>query len=436
VSLRSTTRPGESLDSAVPSGVNLFDHARALARTHAAVLDGQAPALAPRAVVARSWQRVMDLGLPSDGSTLRDPLPRDEVRRRRAQSPLDAVIGELTQVIAAVADASQILLVVTDADGVVLWREGTSSVRRRADTLGFAEGAEWTEARVGTNAIGTALAEAAPVQLFSAEHYERAQHPWYCTASPIHDPRTGRLLGVIDVSGPALTLHPAIGALVETARRLAESQLWRRHEQQLGRIRRAAAPVLARVGGPALVVDDDGWVADSIGVLVGDRIAVPAADRVVSVPGLGLCLPEPLAHGWLVRPPVPDGCSGCVPPALLELRLDLSGEPAIEVVAGNSRWRRRLTVRHAEIFLLLHRAGPQGLTARALSRALFGDGDHVVTVRAEISRLRRTLGALVDTRPYRLAAGTVMTLDLGPAERLADCRFVRASTSPGVRVTA
>ena len=36
---------------------------------------------------------------------------------------------------------------------------------------------------VGTNAIGTALAEAAPVQLFSAEHFEQAQHPWYCTAA-------------------------------------------------------------------------------------------------------------------------------------------------------------------------------------------------------------------------------------------------------------
>jgi hypothetical protein len=397
--------------SAIRPGVNLSDHARALLRTHAAVLEGQTPAMAPRAVVARSWKRVIGLGLATDGSTLRDPLPREEVERRRSRSSLDAVIGELTQVIGAVADASQMLLVVADADGVVLWREGTSSVRRRADRLGFAEGAEWTEARVGTNAIGTALAERAPVQLFSAEHYEQAQHPWYCTASPLHDPRTGRLLGVIDVSGPALTLHPAVEALVETARRLAESQLWRLHEQRLERIRRSAAPVLARVAGPAVVVDDDGWVAHSSGVAVGERIAVPAADRVVSVPGLGLCLPERLAHGWLVRPSGPDGRRGALPPAVLQLRLELSGEPAIEVVAGDSRWRRRLTVRHAEILLLLHRAGPQGLSAKALGRALFADGDHVVTVRAEVSRMRRTLGALVDTRPYRLAAGTVLTVD-------------------------
>ena len=113
-------------------------------------------------------------------------------------------------------------VVVTDADGVILWREGSARVRLRADSLGFMEGARWTEATVGTNAIGTALAEAAPVQLFSAEHFEQAQHPWYCTAAPIHHPVSGELLGVVDVSGPALTLHPVIGALVETAVKLAE----------------------------------------------------------------------------------------------------------------------------------------------------------------------------------------------------------------------
>ena len=39
-------------------------------------------------------------------------------------------------------------------------------------------------------AIGTALAEQAPVQLFSAEHFEEGQHPWYCTASPANSRRS------------------------------------------------------------------------------------------------------------------------------------------------------------------------------------------------------------------------------------------------------
>uniref|UniRef100_UPI000A6D5EBC GAF domain-containing protein n=1 Tax=Rhodococcus ruber TaxID=1830 RepID=UPI000A6D5EBC len=88
--------------------------------------------------------------------------------------PLSGVIGDLEQVVCSVAEASHMLMVVTDADGIVLWRAGSAKVRSRADSLGFSEGARWTESTVGTNAIGTALAEAAPVQLFSAEHFEQS----------------------------------------------------------------------------------------------------------------------------------------------------------------------------------------------------------------------------------------------------------------------
>ncbi len=48
-------------------------------------------------------------------------------------------------------------------------------------------------------------------------------------------------------------------------------------------------------------------------------------------------------------------------------------------------------------------AAPPGLTAGRLSQALFGTAEHVVTVRAEVSRLRRAIGALVATNPYRPA---------------------------------
>ena len=87
------------------------------------------------------------------------------------------VIDDLRAVLTSAADAATYLMVVTDAEGVVLWRAGSARVLKIADQLGFVEGALWTERAVGTNAIGTALAEAAPVELFSAEHFEQAQHP-------------------------------------------------------------------------------------------------------------------------------------------------------------------------------------------------------------------------------------------------------------------
>ena len=409
---------------AVRPGVSLPDYARDLARMHHAVIGGQRPDLRPRDLVARSWARSMQLGLDPDSDTLRDPLPADAIAGRRRASPLSQVIDELRLVVGSVSDVSQMLLVVTDADGIILWREGTSTVRRHADTLGFSEGATWTEARVGTNAIGTALAEAAPVQLFSAEHFEQAQHPWYCTASPIHDPRTGDLLGVIDVSGPALTLHPAIGALVDTARRLAEAQLWRHHEQRMERLRQSAAPVLATTHGPVLLVDEHGWVAHGRGIAARDRIAAPSAGHIVTIPGLGACLPQRLGDGWLIAPRDP-ACP-------VVLTLDLSGTPWLQVQSGDHAWRCALTTRHTEILMLLHAAGPAGMSAGALSQALFGDAEHVVTVRAEVSRLRRSLGTLVAGQPYRLAEGVRMELP-APVAELRNLAFFQRSMSPGVR---
>ena len=229
-------------------------------------------------------------------------MPLDELERRRRTSRLSLVIDELRRVLTTVADASLFLMVVCDADGVVLWREGSSRVQLTADRLGFLEGMVWTERVVGTNAIGTALAEAAPVQLFSAEHFEHQAAPLVLHRRPVHDPRSGELLGVVDVSGPALTLHPAIGALVESAVRLAEASLWRQHRERLESLRRSTESVVSTTSGPLLVVDEHGWVAHHAGIAARDRIEAPRPDRAVAVPGLGLCLPERLGDGWLVRP--------------------------------------------------------------------------------------------------------------------------------------
>jgi hypothetical protein len=388
--------------SAITPGTDLSEHVRVLARVHDAVLAGGRPPMRPRAVVARSWSRVLDLGLDASRANAREPLPLGEVERRRRGSPLSLVVDELRQVLVSVADASSFLMVVTDADGVVLWREGPTRVRLRADQLGFTEGARWTEATVGTNAIGTALAEAAPVQLFSAEHFEQAQHPWYCTAAPIHHPVTGELLGVVDVSGPALSLHPVIGALVETAVKLAESQLWRHHEQRLERVRQSARGVLAGVQGPLLLVDDHGWVAHQSGIAVRDRIEMPRSDRLLAVPGLGLCTPERVGEGWLIRPHEAG--------TAIAAELDLADPPVLRLRSAAEPWRTPLTRRNADVLVLLRRAGRPGMTAAQLSTALFGDDQHCVTVRAEVSRLRRAIGGLVTTNPYRLADGVTLSV--------------------------
>jgi hypothetical protein len=388
---------------AVVPGTDLATHARELLRVHDAVLAGTRPRTRPRPLVARSWARVMSLGLDPDGANARDSVPVADLASLRHHSRLSAVVDELRAVLTSVADASQFLMVVCDADGAILGREGAPRVRMQADRLGFCEGARWTEGHVGTNAIGTALAEAAPVQLFSAEHFEQKQHPWYCTAAPIHDPRTGELLGVVDVSGPALTLHPALTSLVDSAVRLAESRLWRLHRDDLDRLRQRVEPLVGSVAGPLLVVDDHGWVAHHAGLSYRDRIEVPQPGHALAVPGIGLCLPERLDGGWLVRAEQAS--------SVVRARLSLTGSrPELTVVAGVDAepWHLTLTPRQGQVLALLAAAGSTGLSATELSRSLYGDAAHAVSARAEVSRLRRAAGALVTTNPYRVADGVVL----------------------------
>lgn len=227
---------------------------------------------------------------------------------------------------------------------------------------------------------------------------------------------------MVDVSGPAETVHPTTVALVGTAVKLAEASLWRHHEGRLEALRGVGAPLLSGLSGPGLVVDDHGWVAAVTGMPSLERIAVPRSDRPVAIHGVGVCVPEPVPGGWLLR--VSD-------PSAIRLTLDLDARPPRAIVDGSSRWLHPLSTRHAEVLLLLAHAGERGMDAGGLSAALYGDREHLVTVRAEMSRLRRSLGGLLGARPYRLAPEVEVELP-----ELQASAFVRESSAPGVRALA
>ena len=75
--------------------------------------------------------------------------------------------------------------------------------------------------------MGTALAVDHSLQVFSAEHFATPVHGWTCSAAPLHDPVSGKLLGVLDLSGPLQTAHPHSLALVTAAARMVEAVLLR-----------------------------------------------------------------------------------------------------------------------------------------------------------------------------------------------------------------
>jgi hypothetical protein len=177
-----------------------------------------------RAVVAESWRRSAHAKVSPEG-TARVELSDDELAAYRDGHPLADAMPLIRELTGGYAMDGEHLVAVCDAYGRLLWVEGHAGTRRLAGAMNFVPGARWAETAAGTNAPGTAIAVDRPVQVFAAEHFLRPVHRWTCAAAPVHDPRTGRLLGAVDITGGDRLAHPHSLAFVGAVARAAESQL-------------------------------------------------------------------------------------------------------------------------------------------------------------------------------------------------------------------
>lgn len=190
-----------------------------------------------RTLVRESWRRSFTSLVGAEALPRLD-LAADELEEYRSAHPLAAVRDMVRALLLpGTADDSGVVVALGDASGRLLWVEGDARVRALTGEMGFVEGANWSEDAVGTSAPGTALTLDRSVQIRGAEHYNRFVQPWSCTAAPVHDPETRRLLGVIDVTGGPEAVTPQAQLLVDATVRAIESELL------VARLRaRAAAP--------------------------------------------------------------------------------------------------------------------------------------------------------------------------------------------------
>ena len=284
-----------------------------------------------RRVVVESWQRSLARGVDPDRGGAQSSDVALSVDRMRAAHPLALALPVIRRLLVEDARSSGVMVAVSAADGTLLWVEGAAAACRRAESMNFVPGADWSERGAGTNAPGTALALDAEVQIRGTEHYSRLVQPWSCTAVPVHDPVTGTLIGAIDLTGGDEVSSAQTLALVRATVVAVENHLaLLRFTEALGVESRFTAADL-RVLGP-------------------DRPRWQSTD------------------------------------------------------ANGRRSRVALTGRHADILVLLSRH-PEGLSADHLATLLDDGHLDVVTVRAEMSRLRRVVGPdLLSSRPYRLTA--------------------------------
>ncbi len=182
-----------------------------------------------RSQVADSWHRSAAAGVRADDAEAPITLDADVLRDHRRAHPLSAVFPLLDDVLGQAARDCDAIMAVSDAAAQLLWVCGSSHVLRLAEQIGFVEGANWDERVAGTNAPGMALTLDQPVSIIGSEHFRRSVQKWSCAASPIHDPVTGELLGVLDVTGGDAIVVPQTMAMVRAAARMAESELAQAH---------------------------------------------------------------------------------------------------------------------------------------------------------------------------------------------------------------
>ncbi|MBB3945628.1 transcriptional regulator of acetoin/glycerol metabolism [Rhizobium skierniewicense] len=191
------------------------------------------PSAAASSPIIASWRRCMTMHHLAP-ETSSEPAFLADADFRLAREISAGLIAEsadeLDRIFLSVGKAGCCLLL-TDADGVALERRGAATDDQDFRRLGLWSGAVWSEASVGTNGIGTALADERCVTVYRDQHFFSANINLCCTTAPIRD-HLGQVTGALDISTcrddvDDLTFSMLTQAVRDSAQRI-EGNLFRR----------------------------------------------------------------------------------------------------------------------------------------------------------------------------------------------------------------
>ncbi|MES2094225.1 MAG: GAF domain-containing protein [Actinomycetota bacterium] len=218
---------------------------RRLASAHDSAITTRTAVSGVRRLVQESWERSLQLQLDPDHLGAAIEIDEHELNEYRAAHPMALALPTIHSLLVRHTFDAGLIVAIGDEAGRLLWIDGDRALRRKAEGMMFVEGADWSERAVGTTAPGTALALDHGIQIQGAEHFNRIVHPWSCTAVPVHDPASGRILGVIDITGGADAVAPATLPLLEAAVAAVESEMRIRRLDELASHPRRSATFFA-----------------------------------------------------------------------------------------------------------------------------------------------------------------------------------------------
>ncbi len=334
-----------------------------------------------------SWRRSLAAGVTPDAGGAAIFLSEDELHERQERSPLASATEAIFNCLRSLDGDVRHVVAVADGEANLLWVRGEWRAIELAHRMRFAEGASWSEAAAGTNAVGTAVALNHAVQIFSAEHLVAAVHPWTCSAAPIHDPTTGNLIGVVDLTSDLRTAHPHTLSLATLAAQAAEAKLRFDAIERRTRLRERAATLMPH----ARTFSHGSGTSHSRGTTQSLGTTPHSSEGQSPSQSPSLLSLQLLGHGARAR------------------LLNRSGKTGNGNSGGNGNGKRHGNgddergLRSLELLAVLA-MHPDGLTAEEIALALYGESGKAVTIRAQVHRVRTRLGKnMVQTQPYRLA---------------------------------
>lgn len=165
-------------------------------------------------LIAASWQRSRAAGV--DAARWEAPFTADfdpASRLARCAEPVLTQLGEDT------ADVAVVIALTDRSARLVQRRDSSRRVGRLLDRVDFVPGYTYAEDAVGTNGIGTVIESGRSVSIVGPEHYAEQLQAFACTGSPIIDPLTGRVEGILDLSTLADAWTPLMHTLAKSAAR-------------------------------------------------------------------------------------------------------------------------------------------------------------------------------------------------------------------------
>jgi transcriptional regulator of acetoin/glycerol metabolism len=176
-----------------------------------------------REEIRASWLRAKDTyGVDPAAKRPRRRLSSDGLLERIEHDELLHLAAPILRDFSDRLSLSDHVLACFDAEGWMLSIDGDPATVDRLAEIDFRPGVSWAEDSAGTNGPGTALVTASPVEVFAAEHFVQAWHPFSCAAVPVFQPGTTTPIGVIDLTGPwqvrrrqALSMTKALARAIE-----------------------------------------------------------------------------------------------------------------------------------------------------------------------------------------------------------------------------